>query len=101
MNTSTSSHDLHGWNRSLLIANQGRPWGLLGPTTEAANSNDPPGSSTRSLAARVWRRAVRGLARLSRPREPRNAQELIEYAQTLEKTMPNLATELRCLACRD
>ena len=52
------------------------------------------------LAARVWRWAARGLERLREPQEPRNAEELLAYARTLEKSMPNLAAELRCLACR-
>jgi len=78
MSGTASSRYPEWWGGSLLAAEPRRRWAIT----------------------RQW--AVRGLERLrAAQQEPRDAQELMAYARTLEKSMPSLAAELRCLACKE
>ena len=77
--------------RPLVVGHAARPFALAAFREVMAAT----------LAARAWRWAARGLARLSAQREPRNRQELLAYARSIEEAMPNLAAELRFFACND
>jgi len=57
--------------------------------------------TTGAAAARAWRWAQRQLKRLTAQPEPRNVQEVLAYASSIEHLMPNMATELRFMAQRD
>jgi hypothetical protein len=57
---------------------------------------------TAELMARMWRQlGLHGLVRPTARHEPRTSQELFAYARSLESSMPNLAAELRYLACKE
>ena len=99
MSSATPSRYPKWWAGSLLCAERATPW-VIGPAAHALAIAGSRESVAAMLAARVWRWAARGLERLREPQEPRNAEELLAYARTLEKSMPNLAAELRCLACK-
>jgi hypothetical protein len=88
------------WRGSLLTAEQPRPWavGYAAHAIALASSRE---TFIAAVAARAWRWAVQGIEHLSKPHEPRNAQELEAYARSIERSMPSLAAELRCLACKD
>ncbi len=64
---------------------------LLRPTWEARVA---------ALAAALWRTASHVVRRLEAwgSDEPRTPQELLALARSLERTQPNLAAELRCIA---
>ena len=52
------------------------------------------------LAQRAWRWAALAMKRLAAPREPQTPQELMAYAASIERTMPNQAAELRFIVMR-
>jgi len=88
------------WGGSLLDTQRPRSW-VVGQAARAASLAHSRDALIAAVAARAWRWAAHGLERLGRQPEPRDTQELLAYAQTLERSMPNLAAELRCLACKE
>lgn len=79
-----------------------RAWPVIARQTPGTVA---PGATRKGLigavAARSWRWARRQLERLTAPPGPRNVQEVLAYANSIEHLLPNMATELRFMASRD
>jgi hypothetical protein len=96
MTTHLLSHLPSFWTHGTHTADRARP-AIARQTAGAA----APGSETGTIAARSWRWAQRQLKRVTAQPEPRNVQEVLAYARSIEHLMPNMATELRFIAQRD
>lgn len=67
-------------------------------TTGAGYPPDAPESFSVGLTTRLLRRAQDALRQLWQRLAIRREPDLLEYARSIEREMPNLATELRFIA---
>ncbi len=100
MNALATSRLAHWWIHSLNAATRARPV-MREHDTRAATLPAGPEQPSAAVAARFVRGAQRWLQRWASPRyEPQTAAELLDYARSIERSMPDLAADLRHAALR-